>query len=284
MISRYEIKFRINHEQKRRFLAAARFGLRDDPHGRDACYRVTSVYFDSPALDFYWEKVNGESIRKKLRLRYYGDVSEGLSLVDRVCYLELKHRVKDTVLKERVRLTSDGAQTILDDPQQLRSVGELTAESDRHHLQTIRAIERLGAQLNCRAANVISYRREAWIGRVDDRLRVTFDDDGTAHDPACDASALLDAGTRVIPDGHYVMEVKFNSAFPRWIRDIIAQQHLLPRRFSKYAAGIESLSRMPPHPLGHTWSIPSADAEQNTTVSAGGAAQGDQPRIHNAIV
>lgn len=266
MIARYEIKFRLTHEQKQRFLAATLFGLREDPHGCNACYRVTSVYFDSPGLDFYWEKVNGISIRKKLRLRYYGDPLPDTSVVDRPCYLELKHRVKDSVLKERIRLTPDGTRQILEDPQQLRNAGALTAESDRQQRGTIKAIERLGTQMSCRAANIISYRREAWIGRVDDRLRVTFDYEGTVHDPTGQISAGLPPGRKVIPDGHYVMEVKFNSAFPRWIRDIVGQQHLLPRRFSKYAAGIESLKHVAPHRLAYTWTsesdVPAAASRQ----------------------
>lgn len=280
MISRYEIKFRLTHEQKLRFLSASLFGLRADPHGCDACYRVTSVYFDSPAFDFYWEKVDGVSIRKKLRLRYYGDAGEGDSIAAFPCFLELKHRVKDTVLKERIRLTAQGARRILDDPQELCRVGDYTASCDLHHRATISTMERLGAQMNFHAANIISYRREAWIGRVDDRLRVTFDYEGKVHDPMDLSTARLSGGAAVIPDGHYVMEVKFNSAFPRWIRDIICQQHLMPRRFSKYAAGIETLRQSQRHSMSHVWNVDSIKAASH---AAGGQhAPGDSESLEPA--
>ena len=73
MESRYEIRFVITMHQKDRFLDAARSGLVEDPNGRNGSYRVTSQYFDVPGLAWYWERIDGIEVRKKVRLRYYGD-------------------------------------------------------------------------------------------------------------------------------------------------------------------------------------------------------------------
>lgn len=257
MISRYEIKFRVNHRQKTRFMQAARFGLVADPHGKNACYRVSSVYFDSRELDFYWEKVDGIDVRKKLRLRFYGDVESKADLRERPCFLELKHRVKDSVLKERLRLVPDGACRILEDPGNLRDIRQCVVDEDRSQRSTLACIELLEASMDLEPANLITYYREAWIGRVDGRLRVTFDQLAHVLRPDCYGRINSRAGLPIIPPGHYIMEVKFNESFPRWIRDIVADQHLLPQRFSKYAAGIETLRRVDARCRSNLWALES---------------------------
>ena len=40
-----------------------------DPHSGTRGYPIQSVYWDSPALTFFWEKIDGEKYRRKLRFR-----------------------------------------------------------------------------------------------------------------------------------------------------------------------------------------------------------------------
>jgi len=37
---------------------------------------VTSLYYDTADLRFYWEKIEGSRFRRKLRMRLYGEPSE----------------------------------------------------------------------------------------------------------------------------------------------------------------------------------------------------------------
>lgn len=65
--NRYEIKYLVDVadlEVLRRHLVG-----RLDP---DAAYGVWSLYYDTPQLRFYWEKVEGLRFRRKLRIRHYG--------------------------------------------------------------------------------------------------------------------------------------------------------------------------------------------------------------------
>jgi len=265
MITRYEIKFRINHQQKVAFLDAARFGLEEDPHGDNACYRVTSVYFDAPELDFYWEKVEGIAIRTKLRLRYYGELTPGQGLGDRPCFLELKHRIKDCVYKDRVRLTPGGAQKILEDNDNLRYLERFAIDPSPNDLKAIETMRRLHAAKLLRGTNTISYFREAWIGSVDNRLRITFDQMARTLNPELFDHAGPHTGLPIIPPAHYILEVKFNEAFPRWVRDIVADQQLYPRRFSKYAAGIETLHSNRVRSRSHIWALESGVGTSDPT-------------------
>jgi len=44
--------------------------------GRDGSYKVASLYYDSPDLRCYWEKLDVEKVRRKLRVRTYGERPE----------------------------------------------------------------------------------------------------------------------------------------------------------------------------------------------------------------
>ena len=63
-------------------------------------YTIRSIYFDSQFFDFYYEKVDGVKIRKKLRIRTYNNVSE-----DSYVFFEIKRRYNNRVVKERTKLS-----------------------------------------------------------------------------------------------------------------------------------------------------------------------------------
>ncbi len=241
MISRYEIKFRVTHEQRERFLAAAKPGLVEDPHGKDACYRVSSVYYDSPRFDLYWEKIDGIALRRKLRLRFYDELKSPDQLQDQVFFLEIKHRIKDSVCKERVRLKPEGGLAILQNSDELAILREYVLEEDLQFHLTVSLMEWMQSSLKCKAANTISYLREAWMGKVDDRVRITFDHAACTYSPDSYSKVGQEPGFALIPEEESIMEIKFNQSIPRWLRDIVAEQGLTPRRYSKYASGIDRL-------------------------------------------
>ncbi len=164
---------------------------------------------------------------------------------NRSAFLEIKHRLNECISKERVALRPKAALAILEDSSRLRHVEELLTEEERRHRDTIGLIELTAGHLALLATNVITYRREAWMGTFDTRLRLTFDHFVHALAPDRYLELNPDAGVPVIPTGHAVMELKFNGRIPRWIRDVIMAQGLKVQRFSKYAAGIEALGRLP---------------------------------------
>ena len=83
---RYELKFLVSAQTKSALLKHAQEGLTPDVHGEDGVYRVSSLYFDSPGREAYWEKLDGVRNRAKYRLRYYGDEPLG-----QAAFMEIKH-------------------------------------------------------------------------------------------------------------------------------------------------------------------------------------------------
>jgi SPX domain protein involved in polyphosphate accumulation len=238
---RYELKFLITGREKERFIEAARPGLEADPHGRDAVYGISSLYFDSPCLQAYWEKLDGVAIRKKFRLRRYAAL-HGTTPTWGAAFMEIKHRRNNTVYKERVAISDSGLEAILREPTELTRLDQHATQNGTASRATVEAVMRAALRPGFQPASVVSYRREAWLGRVDHRLRVTFDACCRACLPATRYNADIRAGHAILPANLFVMEIKFDHAIPTWIREITVAHHLRLQRFSKYASSIEALN------------------------------------------
>jgi hypothetical protein len=232
--------------EKEHVMAAARHAVQADPHGVGAVYRVSSQYFDTPDLSAYWEKVDGERVRRKYRLRYYSVEGEGGAEQAKGAFMEIKHRINNTVYKERVKLTDAGATAILANSEELKNLPEHLAEGvAEKHAGTVGSVLRAAESAGFAAIEVISYLREAWIGTVDRRFRLTFDMHCQTLLPHDFKRVGDDVGRPILPRDRMIMEVKFDDAVPRWMRDIIVDRQLTLRRFSKYAAGVEALGLVP---------------------------------------
>ena len=237
---RYELKFPMHVSQKQRVVALARQGLVEDSHGTNAAYRVSSTYFDTPDLRAYREKLDGEAIRRKFRLRYYSvEGSKGPAVGS--AFMEIKRRAGNVGHKDRILLTDAGAEAILSDAAELTRLHQHVAPQARGMVPQIQEVEHAAATTRLQAALVITYWREAWEGSVDHRLRVTFDTRCEALTPHRYLDVTSGAGKPILAPSQCIMEVKFNSVIPRWIRDVVTNEHIQLRRFSKYAAGVEAL-------------------------------------------
>lgn len=70
------------------------------PDARYPVGRVNSVYFDTPGKRSYWEKANGDNLKMKVRLRWYGRAGDLSG--DVPAFLELKYRLGSA--RRKVRL------------------------------------------------------------------------------------------------------------------------------------------------------------------------------------
>jgi len=114
---------------------------------------VSSLYFDTPALDAYREKREGDFLKTKCRLRWYEpDLSPDPAL--RTAFLEVKHKIGTGRRKTRVRLEVERARldrADLDHPD--------FAEILSRHAPSLE--ERLPTGLT--PAAVVAYRRRRFI-------------------------------------------------------------------------------------------------------------------------
>lgn len=65
---------------------------------------LESIYFDDPMLTSYWEKANGDSLKRKVRVRWYHDAKSASGTVD--AFLEIKNRIGAARDKVRYRFSA----------------------------------------------------------------------------------------------------------------------------------------------------------------------------------
>jgi len=213
----FEVKFLLTESEAIEAEERLRTRLGPDPHAdATGAYRVTSVYFDTPAWDVF--RRSDKYRRRKYRVRRYGSAP--------TVFLERKSKTQQRVRKRRTAL----------------SLAELPALSngvaaDWAGAWFARQIAARGLQPVCR----ISYQRIAFVGtNHEGPIRVTFDRtahggpaDGLAPESVVDGQALL--------DGEVIAEFKFLASMPALFKDVIEGLRLGPRPVSKYRRCIEAV-------------------------------------------
>ncbi|GAB4140585.1 MAG: polyphosphate polymerase domain-containing protein [Planctomycetota bacterium] len=224
--NRYEIKYSVPARAMAPLVEDLRRFLEPDPHSsRSGFYRIASLYFDTPDLACYRNKIDGLLYRRKLRIRVYPDAPDGPAFV------EIKQRINRTVQKRRIALPLESAYRLCrGDPDYEFADGQDRELADEVHC--------LVKALRLTPKNVISYTRMAFVGHfVDPGLRVTFDSMIRTR------RAGFDLETRrseilAYPADRVVLEVKANERVPHWLVAMLARHECPMDRISKYCHGI----------------------------------------------
>jgi SPX domain protein involved in polyphosphate accumulation len=223
--NRYELKYIVTHAKGEAFQRDLAGYCRPDPHADpDRGYPVYSLYWDSRDLDCFWEKIDGQKVRRKLRLRRYGNDS---------VFVEIKQRIDRTVQKRRVRMSLEEAarvfthagvdveaEDLIDDP-----VGQEALF--------------LAHRFDLRPTMAVLYRRSAWFGNYDAELRVTLDSRLQYDARALDIREPFEIGKYALSPEFSVLEIKYNDRVPVWLTRLVAFHQLPIVRYSKYCAAID---------------------------------------------
>lgn len=106
--NRFELKYLVPVEQAADIRDELAERMDRDLHSPVGGYGVWSLYYDTPRLRFYWEKIEGLKFRRKLRIRHYGS-PDGVTDDSPVC-VEIKQRVNRVTQKRRIT-AGDGCGT-----------------------------------------------------------------------------------------------------------------------------------------------------------------------------
>lgn len=195
-------------------------------------YTVRSVYYDNRRFACYEEKLEGFTLKKKFRIRGYNQPSP-----DAAIFLEIKRKYGDFIDKSRARFcwrdigrVFHGYGTRQADP--VFNPGTTDAEAAARFLYNYYRRRLLPTVL-------VTYEREAYQGRFDPSLRVTFDKNiRTRLYPRLDG-LFDDRATQFLLPGRFVLEVKFHRGLPRWVSSVLTRFDLTRLAYSKYALGID---------------------------------------------
>jgi len=195
-------------------------------------YTVRSIYLDSPQLLYYHEKQAHLQNRKKLRIRGYNENGSD----DRV-FLEIKRKFSSAIAKDRAPMAFSDLTSLFQSNEVERFIGSWNGfpkarEAARNFFYHV-------CHSNLRPTNLVVYEREAFLGRFDPTLRLTFDRTlrGRMYPELMDL--FVEHELLPVMPGNFILEVKFNTAFPSWLRPILAKHGLMQRAASKYCMVID---------------------------------------------
>lgn len=233
---RFEFKYLLGVDTYQRVKRAmAPFLVRDEavaelPHG---FYEVISLYYDSPRFFYYWEKIDGASRRKKIRVRTYRRNGKDFSPD---IFFEIKRKRDAVILKDRIAWNMEHG--IWSTKERMEFVPK-----DAHER---RVYEEYLFEKHARVISpklLVAYSREPYTGKYNQNLRVTFDYGVRAKR----TSDLFDMGGRFaeVSGTKVVMEVKFKGALPFYIDRVLKEFDLCRVPFSKYCLGVEACYSLP---------------------------------------
>lgn len=214
---RHEIKYVISQIEYIALVKKLDHILQRDDYCQKEGYTVTSLYFDDPHNSAYHQKLNGDSIRHKYRIRYYGDVMNALKL-------ERKSKVHQMTHKISVPLTpSELDQLYAKDYNFLLLKNEVLYHEFYNQLTKALVKPKV----------IVSYRRIAYVHPIGD-TRITLDDRIRTSSNQTDLNQPDLTLRDISPNKDVILEIKFNGVLPDIIKSMIHTGQMMSSASSKY--------------------------------------------------
>ena len=212
---RYEKKYLLTEAQYEAMRLGMAAYMKPDEHPR---YSISNIYYDTEHHDLIRASLEKPIYKEKLRVRSYGVPGDGDN-----AFVEIKKKFDGVVYKRRVTVTAAEAAQWLQG-------GEAPSDS-----QISREIEWFLRRYRPVPAVYIAYDREAYAGRENGELRVTFDRNLRWRDR--DIDLRCGEGCRPIDTGGQIlMEIKIPGAAPLWLARLLSENRIVSTSFSKYGA------------------------------------------------
>ena len=191
--------------------------LRQDKNNKDSGYCVRSLYFDTYDNGDYEQKLAGDELRKKIRLRIY-------SPYDEFAKLEMKQKQCSDQRKRSLSVSREHAKKLID--------GEFSCLLEYDSPFAIELYNTMSMQMY-RPKCVVEYKRKAFM-TDENNTRVTFDSDIRATESNYD---IFDENLCLYPVygmEKVVLEVKYNNFLLSYIKDIVNAADKIETSVSKY--------------------------------------------------
>jgi len=195
-------------------------------------YTVRSIYFDTPWYDYFHEKIDGLNERKKLRIRGYNEHNP-----ENTVFFEIKRKYNKRIRKNRVPVSFKYMKELLVTGNIEKFISNGNG-SKRGHEDCSRFLYHI-YRSSLQPTVLVTYTREAFFGKFDRSLRITFDKNlrSTIH-PGI-SNLFQENDIRYSSSNHFIFEVKFYHRFPEWLKPINASLGLTLGTFSKYVTCIK---------------------------------------------
>ena len=196
-------------------------------------YEIRSIYFDTFGLKDYYEKHAGLQMRKKLRVRGYNQMSP-----DSDVFLEIKWKNNTYISKDRTPVKYADVANLLagGDLEKYLPYRKDFPNSQEKASKFIFYLKRSSRV----PVNLVTYTREAYIGKFNHSDRITFDSNiRSMMFPGLD-DLFNETGLVPFLEREFVLEYKSENPIPEWFRRIIRKYNLSKQAYSKYVRGVDT--------------------------------------------
>ena len=194
--------------------------LMTDFHSKDGNYMVRSLYFDTIDDKDFFDKIDEQNIRRKIRLRIYDADAQ-------TAKLELKQKENVFQKKRSLTISKQDALALIDgNLSVLLSYGNPFADEVYAIMST-----------ECyRPKTIVEYRRRAFMAK-ENNIRLTFDSQIKATEGCFDLFSKELLCHAVMSEDNVVFEVKYDKFMLGYISDLIGCIDKRTISSSKYCLG-----------------------------------------------
>ena len=222
VFKRYELKYMLTCEQKKKVLATMEPYMKLDKYGRTT---IRNLYYDTDTYLLIRRSIEKPTYKEKLRIRSYSKAD-----ADSTVFVELKKKYKHVVYKRRISLPEGEALKWLSGEKHTDTHSQISDEIDYFlsHYGTLHPTV------------FLSYEREAYYSNDGTDFRVTFDDTILCRreNLSLEAEAY---GTQILPEGKILMEIKCSGGIPLWMTEVLSKEKIYKTSFSKYGTAYKTL-------------------------------------------
>jgi len=238
--NRHEEKYVLDFVTYFKILKELKVLFKGDSYGdKTGKYKVISLYYDTTNLDFFWEKVDGEEIRSKLRLRTYvpNSPDKAKNSKKNPLFLEIKKKKNCNVFKKRINIDIDFAEKFINNPFFDTKFINSLSENDKKALGEIAYLK---SKLALRPMLLVYYDRQAFVSKDNLNVRVTFDTNIRYREKDL-SLRTRPSDKHILHPSLAVMEIKYSNYLPLAIVQILQKYKCESHPFSKYCNGINNL-------------------------------------------
>ncbi|WP_057762400.1 polyphosphate polymerase domain-containing protein [Cytobacillus praedii] len=215
---RHELKFYINVSEYEILRKKLQIVLKKDENMvNEEGYHIRSLYFDNVYDSDLFEKNYGIYKRKKFRVRIYNQS-------DQIIKLEKKNRYGEMINKESISISRDEYERLLMWDYDFLLDKKTSAAKDFYLFMRT---QHMSPKI------IVDYVREAYMENIED-VRITFDKYLSAAINSIDIFEKDMVTIEALNEPLMIMEVKFNSYLPDYIRDILQLDSHQRSAISKY--------------------------------------------------